>query len=295
MKYIVQQIRNYLNITQERFAKELSTTFATVNRWEQGHTTVNKLSQLRLYEYCIKNNIPVYDMILSKIRDINTNISMKLKKDRILLYHGSKNGINEKIQPISRSKCDFGKGFYMGTNIEQPLTLICDFEQSKFYIVSVNLKKLKRINISQDINWAMLIAYNRGKMASIQETKFYLKYANMLKDFDIVIGDIADDRMFYVLDNFFLGSITDLALIKSLSALQLGKQYVAITQKACNNIKIEKEIELSLFEKKIIQKISSEDRTKGICLANDICKGYRRKGLFFDEILDKAKGDNKVG
>ena len=43
----------------------------------------------------------------------------------IKLFHGSKNGLNDKIQPISRSLCDFGKGFYMGTEQEQPLTLIC--------------------------------------------------------------------------------------------------------------------------------------------------------------------------
>ena len=28
---------------------------------------------------------------------------------------------------------------------------------------------------------------------------------------------------------------------------------------------------------------------KGITLANDICKNYRREGSFFDEILDEAK------
>lgn len=36
--------------------------------------------------------------------------------------------------------------------------------------------------------------------------------------------------MFFALDNFFRGMITDLGLIKSLSALQLGQQYVAVMQ-----------------------------------------------------------------
>ena len=48
--------------------------------------------------------------------------------------------------------------------------------------------------------------------------------------------------MFYVIDNFFLENITDVALVNSLSALMLGKQYVALTKKACSAIKIEKEI-----------------------------------------------------
>ena len=39
--------------------------------------------------------------------------------------------------------------------------------------------------------------------------------------------------MFVVLDRFFKGEITDEALIHSHSALKLGKQYVALTEKAC--------------------------------------------------------------
>jgi hypothetical protein len=38
-----------------------------------------------------------------------------------------------------------------------------------------------------------------------------------------------------------------------------------------------------------LQDESDANRQKGISLANDICKNYRREGLFFDEILDDAK------
>lgn len=41
--------------------------------------------------------------------------------DIVTLYHGSKSGINGTISPISRRYCDFGKGFYMGTDITSPL------------------------------------------------------------------------------------------------------------------------------------------------------------------------------
>ena len=32
-----------------------------------------------------------------------------------------------------------------------------------------------------------------------------------------------------------------------------------------------------------------ENRAKGVSLAGEICKNYRREGLFFDEILDRAR------
>ncbi len=40
-----------------------------------------------------------------------------IKSEEIMtLYHGSKDGIRGTIAPISRDRCDFGKGFYMGTD-----------------------------------------------------------------------------------------------------------------------------------------------------------------------------------
>ena len=104
----------------------------------------------------------------------------------------------------------------------------------------------------------------------------------------MIVGSIADDRMFYVIDNFFIGSITDAALVNSLSALQLGKQYVAVTQKGCDSVRIEYELPLSHLERLVIRDIAEENRARGVSLANDICKNYRREGKFFDEILDEA-------
>ena len=181
----------------------------------------------------------------------------------------------------------------MGTEPSQALTLICDYEKSKFYIVSVDMDKLTHIEVPADIDWAMLVAYHRGRMEKINSTAFYNKYRDMTANKDLIIGNIANDRMFFVIDNFFIGNVTDAALIHSLSALQLGKQYVAVSQKGCNAVRIEAEIPLSYLERLFMKEVAEENRAKGISLANDICKNYRREGMFFDEILDEAKNGGK--
>ena len=267
MQTLIKQIREHLNMSQTELAEQLNVTFATVNRWENGRAVPNKLAQTKLYEICKENNVPVYDITLNRIAAAAETVP--LSEGRVLLYHGSKSGIKGKIEPKSRSQCDFGKGFYMGTDPSQALTLICDYDKSKFYIVSVDTADLKTIEVPADIEWAMLVAYHRGRMETIKGTPLYEKYR--------------------VIDNFFIGNITDAALVGSLSALQLGKQYVAITQKGCDAIRIEAEIELSYLERMFIQKVAEANRAKGVSLANSICKNYRREGLFFDEILEKAQ------
>lgn len=287
MKELIKQIREHLDMSQTEFAERLNVTFATVNRWENGRAIPNKLAQSTLYEICKENSVPVYDITLNRIANATNSIS--LSNNRIILYHGSKSGIEGRIEPKSRSQCDFGRGFYMGTDPSQALTLICDYDKSKFYIVSIDLSELNTIEVPADIEWAMLVAHHRGRMEKIKDTALYEKYRDMSKDMDIIIGCIANDRMFYVIDNFFIGNVTDAALVGSLSALQLGKQYVAVTQKGCDAVRIEAEVEISHLERLFMKEVAEANRAKGVSLANDICKNYRREGLFFDEILERAQ------
>ncbi|MBQ9252510.1 MAG: DUF3990 domain-containing protein [Clostridia bacterium] len=286
MNDMILAIRERLHVSQEELAKMIGISFATVNRWENGHSTPNKAAQLRLYDVCKERGVDLEEMIRKKIERAVT--ALQTSSGKMLLFHGSKSGIKGSIAPISRDRCDFGKGFYMGTDPYQPLTLISDFEQSKFYIISLDITDLRVLTVKPDLEWAMLVAYNRGKMDAARGTQLYERYAQMRKGYDVIAGSIADDRMFYVLDNFFLGNITDKALVMSLSALQLGLQYVAITEKACKHAKIETEIELSHLERTFLRDLSEANRIKGVNLANEICRDYRREGLFFDEILKET-------
>lgn len=214
---------------------------------------------------------------------------IRMSNEIMTLYHGSKSGIQGIIEPKSRDKCDFGKGFYMGTDMRQPLTLICNYPKARLYTLKVDLAGLKIADVEVGLDWALLVAYNRGKMETARDTALYNRYVDYTKDCDMVIGYIANDRMFVVLDRFFNGEITDLALINSLSALNLGKQYVALTEKACTHIKIENEQWISEKEKEKLKYESEKNRSDGIALAETICRKYRREGRFFDEILEAGE------
>ena len=205
--------------------------------------------------------------------------------ETVTLYHGSKAGIRGTIAPISRDRCDFGKGFYMGTDRTQPLTLICNYPKAKIYTLRVDLSELKILDVEVGLDWALLVAYNRGKLDSVKSTKIYNRFVELSKGCDMIIGYIANDRMFVVLDRFFNGEITDLALIHSLSALNLGKQYAALTEKACKKIKIIEEQEISEYDRDKLKRLSEVKRSEGIAKAEEICRKYRREGQFFDEIL----------
>ena len=146
MKNLILEIRSRLNASQEDLARLIGISYTTVNRWENGHSQPYKAAQLRLYDICKERNIDLEDIIQKKIEKSVVNVSSSSEK--VLLYHGSKSGIKGPIAPISRERCDFGKGFYMGTEPYQPLTLISDFEESKFYVISLDMTGLRVLNVN---------------------------------------------------------------------------------------------------------------------------------------------------
>ena len=98
MQKLIKNIREYLGLSQADFAEKLGVTFATVNRWENGRAMPTGLAQNSLYELCRENKVPVYDMIIEKIKTAANKV--QLEDGRILLYHGSKSGIKGDIAPI---------------------------------------------------------------------------------------------------------------------------------------------------------------------------------------------------
>ena len=278
LKDLIKIIRTKANMNQEQFASALGTTAVSINRWENGKSIPNQMAQTNLYQFCKTQKIDVADIVTKMLRYEHTD-------GRNIFYHGSKKGITGDIAPISREECDFGQGFYTGTDTLQPLTLVCAEDKPKFYTVDFDLSNLKILEVDIGMDWAMMIAYYRKQMERVKGSPIYDKYAHFADGYDVIVGYIANDRMYTELARFFNGTITDVALLKCLSALDLGKQYVAITQKACDQIKILEERDLHLLERLALQDKSVERRAEGIVLADEIVKQYRREGKFFDEIL----------
>ena len=278
MKELIKAIRSAANMNQEQFASVLGTTPLSINRWENGKTLPNRMAQTQIYNFCKEYAINVTQLIVDTKAHADAD-------QKLILYHGSKKGIDGDIAPLSRSECDFGRGFYMGTNTLQPLTLICNENKPKFYTVELDMRGLNVLTVDIGLDWAMLIAYHRKEMENAKGTATYEKYAHIADGYDVIIGYIANDRMYTELSRFFNKTLTDTALINCLSALDLGKQYVAISEKACSQIKVLKEDTLSQLELSLLKDMSIKRRKDGIALAEEIEIKYRREGKYFDEML----------
>lgn len=203
----------------------------------------------------------------------------------ITLYHGSHKGLEGAIRSnASRTTCDFGLGFYTGDRIEQAKTIIADDDTGVLYTLNIRLDNLRIYKFTNSIEWALYVGVHRGKInrSSYKKLDNFVRY---IDSYDIVVGPIADDHMHETYTDFLDGVITDTVLVKCLSEIQLGSQYVFKNNMACKNIRIVRSETLSTDERKRLRhawrvKIGTMDKSLDI-----IKSDYRRKGLFVDELL----------
>ena len=64
MKELIKSIRASANMNQEEFAKELGTTVASINRWENGHVVPSNLAVKSFYDFCENNFIDIPNGLL---------------------------------------------------------------------------------------------------------------------------------------------------------------------------------------------------------------------------------------
>lgn len=209
----------------------------------------------------------------------------------IILYHGSRGGIEGKIKPISRPRCDFGKGFYMGTNPEQVQGLVAEDAEPYFYTLKLKLSEIPENKILNlyDKEWIYTILANRKKINDFNCTEFASKWLKMLDNYDVIIGAIADDRMNEAMQRFTNYGLTDEGLIACLKSVDYGNQYVAKTNYACSKIEIISERMIMDNEIDNIAAYSFKKKQESRNVIEKMSIAYQRKGLYLNEFIDNLK------
>jgi hypothetical protein len=147
------------------------------------------------------------------------------------LYHGTNVDFDlidiEKSNPYK----DFGKGFYLTDIKEQaermalrkvkffggvPVIQVYDFDEGDLQRENLKVKFFSK----PSEEWAVFIHNNRNRTLDFRH------------DYDVVIGQIANDGVAYLLGRYEEGTITLPELVRGLEYKQLNNQYFFGTQKA---------------------------------------------------------------
>lgn len=207
----------------------------------------------------------------------------------IVLYHGSRGGIDGKIEPISRARCDFGKGFYMGESAEQAKGLVCEDSSPVFYTLKFRLSEIpeNRILYLNGQDWIYAVLANRKKCDEFNNLKLAKDILKKMNEYDVIVGAIADDRMNEAMQRFSDYALTDKGLQACLQSVRYGKQYVAKTDYACSKIDIISERSIYGKEADDIRKYTIQKRSESRDAVRKAAMKYQRQGEYLNEIIEK--------
>ena len=201
-----------------------------------------------------------------------------------VLFHGSKYGLSEVTVSGSRNNCDFGNGFYLGQTYHQALSFVCEFDKASVYSFRYSFDGLKKIEFDCSLDWMLAICYYRETIKEYAESSMVQGIVKKIKDADIVVAPIADNKMFYVMSQFAEGEINADVALHSLSASGLGFQYIIKTERALKqSIPIEKYY-LSVPERENCRRLLIE-RGYVIDTKLKLAKREFKEGLYIEELL----------
>ena len=236
-----------------------------------------------------KEDYELLDKIYSYIYKIGYRLN-KIKTEFLLesypkiLFHGSKNGLKIIKVDGSKGNCDFGNGFYLGENYEKVLSFISVKDKSCVYSFEYNLEGLKIKKFGTSLEWMLAVCYYRGNLKQFENHESIRKIIDEINSCDLIIAPIADNRMFHIMNLFSEGEINCDTALHSLSASDLGLQYVLKTEKAINKLMPIEKYFISSAERENINKKIIE-RSFDIDTKLKLAKREYRNGLYIEEIL----------
>lgn len=273
-------IREYFGLTQEDLSNLTGVSRVTIARLERNAYSPSESSLESIYDYSYESGM--------RLNEDHASIMEDDKKDRILLFHGSKSEIKKPISlSYSKNSNDFGEGFYAGETYNQAATFITSFRSHFVYAFYLKTEGLNIYELSADLDWMIAISYFRGRIEEYKEHPLVKQIVSKIKACDVLIAPIADNSMYETLNEFADKRITDEQCRHSIRANYLGKQYVFMTDKALDNIEEMTSLYVSNDEKKYFKELrvkQSESSKNKIEMAKI---AFRRKGKFIDELFHK--------
>ena len=284
MNFMIEQdIESVLEITGytiEELADNLGVSRITVSNWVNNKNNISEKHMHEFYEYVFKKGIR-----LNKIKEQFYKEDM-VKDNEVLLFHGAKTMIEGSLRLDCNKRInDFGNGFYCGESLEQSAMFVATHRNSSLYMLKFEPSDLicREFNVNRE--WMLMIAYYRGRLDEYADTEIIKQLIKANDGIDYIIAPIADNRMFEIIDSFIDGEITDVQCQHCLSATNLGKQYVFVSQKALDNIVLLERCYLADSEKEFYLNTRQESFKMNMDKVKLARKQYRNQGKYIEEIL----------
>lgn len=165
----------------------------------------------------------------------------------MIIYHGSKDRIEQPEYGKGKPYNDYGRGFYCTEDIEMAKEWSCGEDHDGFAnIYEIDTAGLKILNLNDDdftiLHWLTVLLKNRSFRLTnpiAKDAKEYLmeNFSTDTASCDVIRGYRADDSYFSFAEDFLNNAISVSKLEKAMRLGNLGEQFVLISPLAFERIR----------------------------------------------------------
>ena len=152
------------------------------------------------------------------------------------------------------------------------------------YSFKYSFDGLNLVDFDCSLEWMLAICYFRGTIKEYAKSDMVQQVVKKIESADVVIAPIADNKMFYIMSQFAEGEINADVALHSLSASNLGLQYIIKTEKALKRCILVERYYLSVPERDDCRK-SLIERSYEIDTKLKLAKREFKDGLYIEELL----------
>lgn len=158
----------------------------------------------------------------------------------MLLYHGSNLTVEEPRLMEQTRGLDFGAGFYLTSRVKQAGEFSEDItHRRKQGIPTVSVYEFDEIAAEKTLDIAVFPEPNAEWLEFVRDNRLKI-YSG--KKYDIIVGPVANDRVYLALQALIIGELSIEAALVVLKPYKLFDQYCLATEKALLMLKFVKSI-----------------------------------------------------
>jgi hypothetical protein len=180
----------------------------------------------------------------------------------LILYHGSAVKVKNPDLEHTRIDLDFGAGFYLTEDKQMAEKWACNKNNSVLNTYVADLSGLKVCKLDLTTEWLHFVIENRN------DYEIELDY----EQYDVIIGPVADDKMYRTISDYEAGYISSEEAIKLLDTGGFSNQYCFRTEKALKKLDFLHSRKIVEPEKTKIIEEARKDREKMEQLVQELKK-----------------------
>lgn len=215
-------------------------------------------------------------------------------KKEIVIYHGSRNVIENPEYGKGKPYNDYGLGFYCTEHLDLAKEWACDDSRGGYankYILS--LEGLKILDLNGEnyciLHWLSILLKNRkftlDNAISISARDYILKnFPVDTQEYDVIKGYRADDSYFSYARDFLQNAISVSRLKNVMRLGNLGNQIVLISKKAFANLKFV-DYEEAPYEVHFPLRKNRDELARHAYLSNRIGNDFTEDDLLMIDII----------